>query len=216
MNNELDPMNTTPIPTTSLTAPADEGPSSPLISIHPYVGGATPSIHVATTAEHRGDEAKAEADREKVVDEDANRTWHGELLKPWSEARQRLLDQLTAADVPLPDTSACDDATFYHGFFPWAVKALFLALHEPRDWEPHRPRLLAYIEAWGAAEHYPAGLSAKELETFKPERLNVPADDITDKAQAVNLAVAMVGAHRKIMAQRRVMRRMRGPATEGN
>lgn len=197
----------TPIP---LTAAADESPSAPLITAISTVAAPT------AAAAHRALEAQAEGEREKVVEEDATRTWHGLPLQPWSEERQRLLDRLTAADIPLPDTSTCDDITFYHGMFGWAVKALYLALHEPRDWEPLRPRLLAHIEAWSAAEHIPAGLDERELKAFVPERLNVPGDTLGEKAAAVNLVVTMVNAHRKIMALRRTMRRTRGTAAEGN
>lgn len=194
---------TTPIP-----APVDDTV---------FIPAAAPSLPVAPASgsNHRNEEATAEAAREKVVADDANRTWFGIPLKPWSEERQLLLDRLTAADIPLPDTSACDDVSFYHGMFAWAVKALYLALHEPRDWEPLRPRLISHIEAWGIADHIPAGMNEQELKRFVPERQNVPCGTIAEKAAAVNFVANMVNAHHKVMAMRRV-RRMRGGAAEGN
>ena len=151
-------------------------------------------------------EQTAEAAREAAVQEDANRAWHGVQLKPWSEERQCLLDALCAADVPLPDVGSCNDVTFYHGMFPWAVKALYLAHHDPADWERQRPRLLSIISQWGFADHVPAWLSADERRSFQPERANVPGGTLEEKAAAVNFVWDMVNAHKKVMALRRVKR----------
>lgn len=170
----------------------------------------------AQAAAQRALEAAAEKEREKIAEEDACRAWHGIPLKPWSEARQRLLDQLVAADVPLPDSAVCDNLAFYHGMFPMAVKALYLALHEPRDWEPLRPRLIAHIEAWGAADHIPAGMDEAERKAFVPERLNVPGDTMQEKADAVNLVMRMLNAHHEVRAMRRVKSRVGRPDAEGN
>lgn len=197
------------MPTELIPAPIDDSvvihasPPSPLGTL------AVPGI------DHRKEEAKAETVREQIVAEDANRTWHGLPLKPWSEERQLLLDRLTASDIPLPDATTCDDVSFYNGMFSWAVKALYLALHEPRDWDPLRPRLITHIEAWGLADHIPAGMTEQQLKSFVPERQNVPCGTIAEKAEAVNLVANMVNAHHKVMAMRRV-RRMRGGASEGN
>jgi hypothetical protein len=160
-------------------------------------------------------EQSAEAAREAVVQADANRTWHGVQLKPWSEERQCLLDALCAADVPLPDVGTCNDVTFYHGMFPWAVKALYLAHHEPSDWERQRPRLLFIISQWGFAGYVPDWLSDEERRTYQPERANVPGETLEEKAAAVNFVWEMVNAHKKVMALRRVKRGLK-PADSGN
>lgn len=138
------------------------------------------------------EQTAAEA-REQVVTDDANRTWHGVQLRPWSEERQCLLDTLCAADVPMPDATVCTDVTWYHGMFPWAQKALYLAHHEPGDWERLRPRLLSVITQWCFAD-------------YDDTRANVPGDDFADKAAAVNFVCEMVGAFKQVRAQRRVKR----------
>lgn len=153
-------------------------------------------------------EATAEAERERIVADDAHRTWHGVQLQPWSEERQCLLDALCAADVPLPDINACTDISFYHGMFPWAVKALYLAHHEPSDWERLRPRLLSVISQWGFADRDPA------LSPSAPVQ-NVPAETLEDKAAAVNFVWTMVNAHQQVMALRRV-KRMGASSDAGN
>ena len=159
-------------------------------------------------------ENTAAAAREAVVQEDADRTWHGVKLKPWSQERHCLLDALCAADVPLPDPSI-SPASWYHGMFPWAMKALYLAHHEPSDWERLRPRLLSEITRWAFADYVPDGLDAEELKNFQPTRANVPGETLDDKAAAVGFVFAMVNAHEKVMAMRRV-KRMRGTADSGN
>jgi len=160
-------------------------------------------------------EQSAAAAREAVVQEDANRLWHGVQLKPWSEERQCLLDALCAADVPLPDIGSCSDVTFYHGMFPWAVKALYLAHHDPADWERQRPRLLSVISQWGFADHIPAWIEDDGRKTFQPERTNVPGGTLEEKAAAVNFVWDMINAHKQVMAMRRVKRMGRG-GDEGN
>ena len=131
--------------------------------------------------------------RETIVAEDAARTWQGVPLKPWSQERQCLLETLCAADVPQPDISVCNDLNFFHGMFPWAVKALYLATHEPSDWERLRPRLLSVISQWGFEEN----------EDGTP---NVPGDTLEDKAAAVTFVMKMINAHKEVMAVRRVKR----------
>ena len=159
-------------------------------------------------------EQTAAAAREAVVQEDANRAWHGVQLRPWSQERQCLLDALCAADVPMPDPSV-DAVSFYHGMFPWAIKALYLALHEPADWERHRPRLLALITQWAFADYIPADLEGEERKAFIPTRTNVPGETIDDKIAAVNFVDKMVSAHQKVMALRRT-KRMGVSADSGN
>lgn len=159
-------------------------------------------------------EKAAAAAREAVVQEDATRTWHGVQLKPWSQERQCLLDALCAADVPMPDPSV-DAVTYYQGLFPWAMKVLYLAHHEPADWERQRPRLLALITQWAFADYIPAWLEGEERKAFKPTRCNVPGETIEEKIAAVNFADKMVSAHQKVMALRRV-KRMGASADSGN
>jgi hypothetical protein len=127
------------------------------------------------------------AERQKVLDADASRTWRGAVLKPWSAERARLLDALCAADVPMPDFASVDNIRFYEAYFARAVKALYLAHHEPRDWEPHRSRLLSVIDTWGV-EH-------------------VPGDDIKEKVEAVEFVLEMEMAYQKVRAI------LRGPKT---
>ena len=144
------------------------------------------------------DFATAAAERQKVLDADAARSWRGTLLKPWSAERARLLDALCAADVPMPDLTGCDNVRFYEAYFPRAVKALYLAHHEPRDWEPHRSRLLSLIDAWGA-EHVPV--------TVEIDDDNMPRDRFADKVAAVEFVLEMEFAYRKVQAL------LRGPKT---
>lgn len=159
-------------------------------------------------------EAAASRARETVVQEDANRTWHGVQLKPWSQERQCLLDALCAADVPLPDPSV-DAVTFYQGMFPWAMKALYLAHHEPADWERLRPRLLSAIPQWAYADYIPRDLDAEERKLYQPTRTNVPGENLDEKIAAVNFVDKMVAAHQNVMALRRV-KRMGASADSGN
>lgn len=158
---------------------------------------------------------EAAAKREKVVEEDSMRCWLDEPLKPWSEERQRLLDALCAADIPMPQLGDTDDVTFYMGRFPWAVKVLYLATHEPDDWEPHRARLLRVIHVWGLSDYVPGHLSPEELKTYKPTRVNVPGDDIAQKAEAVNFAWRLTQAYRDVQALRRPSKSS-GRADSGN
>jgi hypothetical protein len=151
-------------------------------------------------------EAEASVAREKVVADDADRMWFGEKLQPWSEERQRLLDALTASDVPGPDADVVDDVAFYAGRFQWAVKALYLAHHRPKDWDPVRSRLLSVIDTWGCADYVPQGLTRDERRAYVPERLNVPGDTIAEKAAAVNFVWEMTQAHKRVMAIRRSRR----------
>lgn len=138
---------------------------------------------------------EAEQERETLWNADADLTWHGALLHPWSEERARLLDALCAADVPAPDLASCGPLEFVHGLFGRAVKLLYLMHHEPQEFQYLRPRLLTVIDAWGV-EHVPA-------ETFE------------EKQAAVMFALNVENAHRKMQALRRPDRRARG-ADSGN
>lgn len=133
--------------------------------------------------------------RETLWREDADRTWRGALLHPWSEERARLLDALCAADVPAPDLASCGPMEFVHGMFPRAVKVLYLLHHEPQQWQALRPRLLTVIDAWGVQ--------------------HVPAETFEEKQAAVMFALNVEGAHRRMQAMRRPDRRARG-ADSGN
>lgn len=160
-------------------------------------------------------EKEATVAREAVVQEDANRTWHGVQLRPWSQERQCLLDALCAADVPMPDPGISDNLAWYLGQFPWAMKVLYLAHHEPADWERLRPRLLSVITKWAFADYIPADLDENERKAFEPSRTHVPAETLDDKIEAVNFAWKMVKAHEQVMALRRV-KRMGASADSGN
>ena len=140
-------------------------------------------------------EATAAEAREAVIAADAARAWHGVPLQPWSQERQCLLDSLVAADVPLPDPGSVDNFTFYQGYFAFAVKALYLAHHEPRDWERLRGRLLSVITAWSLADA-----------PDDPGRCNVPCDRIEDKVAAVDFVFEMINAYKKVQALRRSKR----------
>lgn len=135
------------------------------------------------TAADRQYAADAERAREDLVQKVKNLEWRGQPLLPWSEERARLLDALCAADIPAPDLESCDPATFFHGAFPRAIKVLYLALHQPEEWQPHRARLLVIIDQWGIE--------------------NVPAADITDKIAAVQLTLMIERAHRAVLAMHR-------------
>lgn len=140
-----------------------------------------PEMHLAP--DDATDEIAAEEAREQIVTEDANRTWNGSTLHPWSEERARLLEALCAADVPLPDVESCSDVTFYHGMFPRAVKLLYLMHHDPEDWRPLRSRLLTVIDQWGIQM--------------------VPGSTIAEKRDAVHFMIRIETAHRDLMAVRR-------------
>ena len=151
-------------------------------------------------------EQEASKERQLIVQEDADRTWHGVKLQPWSQERQCLLDSLCAADVPLPAADVCDHVAFYKGYFTWAVKALYLAHHVPADWERLRPRLLSIIPQWGFADYIPADLDEEERKTFTPIRSNVPGETLADKMAAVDFVFKMTTDHEKVMVVRRVKR----------
>ena len=136
-------------------------------------------------------------------------------MKPWSQERQCLLDALCAVDVPLPAASVCDNVQFYNGMFPWAVKALYLATHEPAEWERLRPQLLSVISKWGFADYVPADLDPEEQKRFTPSRTNVPGETLDEKAEAVGFVWKMINDHEKVMAMRRV-KRMGAATDSGN
>lgn len=168
--------------------PRRSKPATPAAPAAELAPDLDPEFVQATTA--------AAEEREQTWTDDAGRTWHGVPLHPWSEERARLLDALCAADVPIPDLSTCDAITFVQGLFQRAVKLLYLMHHTPQELQAQRPRLLSVIDAWGV-EH-------------------VPAAGIGEKKAAVQFALEVEGAHRKMQALRRPSRQGRRGDDSGN
>ena len=142
--------------------PSDDAPESNIIPIGP---------------------SAADTTRETALEADAARAWQGTPLHPWSEGRRRLLDQLCAVDVPMPHLASCDGYTFIQGYFPRAVKALYIAHHDETHLLLNRSQLLRLIESWGLS--------------------HVPDEPWDAKQAAVNFVLEMEEAHRQFIALQR-------------
>lgn len=125
----------------------------------------------------------ADTARETALEADAARAWQGTPLQPWSEGRRRLLDQLCAADVPMPHLASASGYTFIQGYFPRAVKALYIAHHKDDYLLKYRSQLLGLSESWGLT--------------------NVPDEPWEAKQAAVNFVLEMEEAHRQFIALQR-------------
>lgn len=153
--------------------------------------------------------AEAEMERERIWNDDKCRQWNGEPLQPWSRERATLLARLVAADVPGGDLSdlplmrarladrqanAPDDAAVQAltleqivdvmVYLPMAAKLLYLASHQPRDWDHLRGERV--------------GVFLREIETWADEAIP-PGEEW----KAVHTAVQTLTAHQKMMAMRR-------------
>lgn len=153
--------------------------------------------------------ARAEAEREKAWQEDGEAEWNGQRLQSWSRARETLLARLVAVDVPggaLEDLAAMQarlderkaqdpgndalQAATLEGFvnvmeyLPTAAKVLYLAAHEPQEWDHLRgvrvTVFLRAIEEWAETAIEPGA-----------------------EWKAVMTAVNITTAHRQMVAMRR-------------
>ena len=105
----------------------------------------------------RSDPAAAATDeRKRQAAFDADGTWQGRPLNPFSISRETLFLQLrTAAGAPGIYQAMMDG----EAWFGDAVRILWLCLHGPADWRDLRGepiRLQEAIDAW-ADEHIPRG-----------------------------------------------------------
>ena len=153
--------------------------------------------------------AEAERARETTWAEDKERAWNGQPLLPWSRGRESLLARLVAADVPggdledvpliegrlerrkeeTPESEAVQALTIEGvinvlEYLPMAAKLLYLARHEPQQWDHLR------------GQHVAAFLRA--IETWAETAIEPGQEWL-----AVRTAVEIKTAHRKMMAMRR-------------
>jgi hypothetical protein len=153
---------------------------------------------------------EAEQAREKAWQADKDNVWNGEPLKAWTREREslfvRLVDQDEAlsglANIPViterlnaasqgKTSLGIEQILDAHQFIEQASLVLFLASHEPEQWDHLRGRPAAFLRAANAWAE-----------------INIP---LGSEWPAIHQAVAMRTAHRQMVAVRKPQ-----PGTGGN
>jgi hypothetical protein len=141
----------------------------------------------------------AAEEREQAWSEE--HSWQGQALHPWSMGREMLLVRLIESDVPAAELEQIpliseriekaggvlklEEVVEVGLYLPVAAKVLFLATHEPEQWDHLRgrdvSRFLRVIETWAEEEGIPSG----------------------EEWPAVHTALALRADYRKMRALRR-------------